>query len=138
MRVGYCFATFDGDGCSKPMARKTRKSVCCCTMGAGWGDPCELCPRQNTCEYQWGKDEISVFLIPHKLCQSIKTQKSSRHSWENFSDIANVSMCSFRPPTLVLKGLSAFIKSLGCYVRFVSGHKPKGYCAGTLIENCCY
>lgn len=51
VRVGYCFATFDGDGCSKPMARKTRKSVCCCTMGAGWGDPCELCPRQNTSDF---------------------------------------------------------------------------------------
>lgn len=50
VRVGYCFEKFGEDGCTSPKARQMRKSVCCCTMGAGWGDPCELCPRQNTCE----------------------------------------------------------------------------------------
>ena len=50
VRVGYCFGKFDEDGCTSPKARQMTKSVCCCTMGAGWGDPCELCPRQNTCK----------------------------------------------------------------------------------------
>ena len=50
MRKGFCFDKFDENGCTIPKARQMTKSVCCCTMGAGWGDPCELCPRQNTCK----------------------------------------------------------------------------------------
>lgn len=50
VRVGFCFDKFDENGCTNPKGREMRKSVCCCTMGAGWGDPCELCPRKNTCK----------------------------------------------------------------------------------------
>ena len=50
VRVGFCFDKFDEDGCTNPKGREMRKSVCCCTMGAGWGDPCELCPQKNTCK----------------------------------------------------------------------------------------
>lgn len=51
VRVGYCFEKFDEEGCTKPNGREMRKAMCCCTVGAGWGDPCELCPQKNTCEY---------------------------------------------------------------------------------------
>lgn len=51
VRVGFCFDKFDEDGCTNPKGREMRKSVCCCTMGAGWGDPCELCPQKNTCKW---------------------------------------------------------------------------------------
>ena len=58
VRVGFCFEKFDDDGCTNPKGREMRKSVCCCTMGAGWGDPCELCPQKNTCKY------IAMFIMP--------------------------------------------------------------------------
>ena len=48
MRRGYCFDSLDNRGCSIPRMLNVTKSVCCCTKGAGWGDPCEICPAEQT------------------------------------------------------------------------------------------
>ncbi|XP_046861328.1 fibrillin-2-like isoform X2 [Xenia sp. Carnegie-2017] len=48
MRKGYCFNDYDDRGCSNPRMILSTKQVCCCTRGAGWGDPCDICPVEQT------------------------------------------------------------------------------------------
>ncbi|XP_048583421.1 fibrillin-1 isoform X2 [Nematostella vectensis] len=51
-REDFCFDVFDNENsCTKPRPIKMTKSVCCCTLGKGWGDPCELCPSPKTPEF---------------------------------------------------------------------------------------
>ena len=38
----------DNDTCSSPMTQPQTRMVCCCSLGAGWGPDCDLCPRQET------------------------------------------------------------------------------------------
>ena len=81
-------------------------------MGAGWGDPCELCPRQNTCEYQWGRDETSVFLIPYKHLPIYQnTEKQLAFMGELFGRYKRFNMCSFFQHSS-LKVYQRFIKVL--------------------------
>nr|XP_015220808.1 PREDICTED: fibrillin-3 [Lepisosteus oculatus] len=48
-RQSFCYTSFEGMKCSVPKAYNTTKTKCCCSMmpGEGWGDPCELCPREG-------------------------------------------------------------------------------------------
>ncbi len=34
--------------CENPTSTRVTKKQCCCTVGQGWGDPCEPCPRYRT------------------------------------------------------------------------------------------
>ena len=52
MRKESCFLKHEGTHCSQPMLRPQTKTVCCCSMGAGWGNDCEGCPKPGTKEYQ--------------------------------------------------------------------------------------
>jgi len=47
-RVSFCFSKIVDGQCSMSNALDVSKSTCCCSMGAGWGDPCELCPDPST------------------------------------------------------------------------------------------
>ncbi|XP_035666436.1 fibrillin-2-like isoform X1 [Branchiostoma floridae] len=47
MRESYCFNKFEASQCRTPRAMNTTKMKCCCSMGAGWGDPCEVCPDKE-------------------------------------------------------------------------------------------
>ena len=47
-RVSFCFSKIEEGQCSMSNALDVSKSTCCCSMGAGWGDPCELCPDPKT------------------------------------------------------------------------------------------
>jgi len=47
-RVSFCFSKIENDQCAMSNALDVSKSTCCCSMGAGWGDPCELCPDPKT------------------------------------------------------------------------------------------
>ncbi|XP_048832997.1 fibrillin-2b isoform X7 [Brienomyrus brachyistius] len=49
IRESFCFTRFEGGKCSVPKAFNTTKAKCCCSKmpGEGWGDPCELCPRET-------------------------------------------------------------------------------------------
>lgn len=71
-RIGFCFEKFDENGCTTPKTRQMRKSVCCCTMGAGWGDPCELCPQKNTCKQRR--------LLRRPLIVSLGCRKGSKYT----------------------------------------------------------
>merc|ERR1712142_743205 len=54
----------DLDMCSGLLSSRITKSECCCTIGRGWGDPCETCPEKNTTEYFQLCPDGSVIHIP--------------------------------------------------------------------------
>uniref|UniRef100_A0A131YT62 Nidogen n=1 Tax=Rhipicephalus appendiculatus TaxID=34631 RepID=A0A131YT62_RHIAP len=44
---------FHGRGiCRTPMAKPMTRATCCCTVGAAWGDACEICPPENSTAYK--------------------------------------------------------------------------------------
>jgi len=51
VRQGVCFARLEGNRCVQPTSLQVTKSTCCCSMNAGWGDPCDLCPKEGTKEF---------------------------------------------------------------------------------------
>lgn len=59
-RQSFCFTNFENGKCSVPKAFNTTKAKCCCSKmpGEGWGDPCELCPKE---------EEGNTFKIQRKI-----------------------------------------------------------------------
>ncbi|NXL38984.1 FBN2 protein, partial [Glaucidium brasilianum] len=53
-RQSFCFMNFENGKCSVPKASNTTKAKCCCSKmpGEGWGDPCELCPKEEEVAFQ--------------------------------------------------------------------------------------
>ncbi|KAM9367882.1 fibrillin-2 [Phaethornis superciliosus] len=53
-RQSFCFTNFENGKCSVPKAFNTTKAKCCCSKmpGEGWGDPCELCPKEEEVAFQ--------------------------------------------------------------------------------------
>ncbi|NXD85850.1 FBN2 protein, partial [Halcyon senegalensis] len=53
-RQSFCFTNFEHGKCSVPKAFNTTKAKCCCSKmpGEGWGDPCELCPKEEEVAFQ--------------------------------------------------------------------------------------
>lgn len=51
MRRAPCFEMFTGSQCIGSMSNNVTKQRCCCSSGAGWGFPCELCPEEGTRMY---------------------------------------------------------------------------------------
>ncbi|XP_033634915.1 fibrillin-2-like [Asterias rubens] len=55
-RRGLCYANSPDRGdlvgltCSTILGRSITHYACCCSLGTGWGDPCEPCPAANTTE----------------------------------------------------------------------------------------
>ncbi|XP_069078600.1 fibrillin-1 [Pleurodeles waltl] len=48
LRASFCFSKFDEGRCSSPKPKNHTKQECCCAIyGAGWGDPCEICPVEG-------------------------------------------------------------------------------------------
>ncbi|KAF3821503.1 hypothetical protein GH733_009545 [Mirounga leonina] len=54
-RQSFCFTNFENGKCSVPKAFNTTKAKCCCSKmpGEGWGDPCELCPKDDEGKSGW-------------------------------------------------------------------------------------
>lgn len=54
-RQSVCFTHLDpsDNRCAKPNGLSLTKSTCCCSMNAGWGDPCELCPKKESKEFKY-------------------------------------------------------------------------------------
>ncbi|XP_073729872.1 fibrillin-2 [Misgurnus anguillicaudatus] len=48
-RESFCFTHFEMGRCSVPQAFNSSKAKCCCSIMTkeGWGDPCELCPKEQ-------------------------------------------------------------------------------------------
>ena len=47
MRKGQCHLEVVNDTCLNPLSLAYR-TVCCCTTGKAWGEPCEQCPLRGT------------------------------------------------------------------------------------------
>lgn len=39
-----------GISCSAEIGVGVSRASCCCSLGQAWGNPCKLCPTDNTCE----------------------------------------------------------------------------------------
>lgn len=48
MRLEPCFLHWDEDECGASLPGKYRMDVCCCSVGAAWGDECEACPEPES------------------------------------------------------------------------------------------
>ena len=47
LRVGPCFTKIEGNQCSGALTGiKCTQSLCCATLGLGWGVPCDRCPDE--------------------------------------------------------------------------------------------
>nr|CAD7423795.1 unnamed protein product [Timema monikensis] len=66
MRKDKCFTEYSDGGCTQPMSQGNTRMVCCCSMGAAWGDPCEECPHPGTREYETlcGSKQQGIFINP--------------------------------------------------------------------------
>lgn len=53
IRRSFCFSSLENNQCTRANGLNITKSVCCCSMGAGFGDPCELCPEKGTKEFEY-------------------------------------------------------------------------------------
>ncbi|XP_059498675.1 fibrillin-2 [Stegostoma tigrinum] len=53
-RKSFCFTKFENGKCSVAKPSNTTKAKCCCSKmpGEGWGDPCELCPKDGEVAFQ--------------------------------------------------------------------------------------
>ncbi|XP_033615292.1 fibrillin-3 [Fukomys damarensis] len=53
-RQSLCFTRVEAGRCLVPKAFNTTKTRCCCSQrpGEGWGEPCELCPREGSAAFQ--------------------------------------------------------------------------------------
>ncbi|XP_072038061.1 fibrillin-2-like isoform X2 [Amphiura filiformis] len=51
MRKGTCFRTFSDSRCQDPIFGNGTKAECCCSVGAGWSDACQVCPDEGTEEF---------------------------------------------------------------------------------------
>lgn len=55
MRKESCYLNYESGECFNPMMYPQTKMLCCCSMGAAWGSPCEKCPAERTREYNHEK-----------------------------------------------------------------------------------
>lgn len=53
MREDICYAHLGPRGrCHNPIIGTFKKSVCCCSVGEGWGEECEACPQEGSDAYK--------------------------------------------------------------------------------------
>ncbi|XP_030833292.1 fibrillin-2 isoform X4 [Strongylocentrotus purpuratus] len=51
MRRSYCYNDFVGGQCTDARAGNATRKECCCSLGAGWSSPCNLCPRPSDASF---------------------------------------------------------------------------------------
>nr|XP_024214767.1 fibrillin-2 [Halyomorpha halys] len=51
MRMEQCYTNIQGSECTHPMMMKQTRMLCCCSMGAAWGTPCQKCPTPGSRQY---------------------------------------------------------------------------------------
>ncbi|XP_049927129.1 fibrillin-1 isoform X2 [Epinephelus moara] len=85
-RSGSCFLDVRSRGdasesldCSNEIGVGVSKASCCCSLGKGWGNPCESCPFVNSTEYKtlcpggegFRPNPITVILEDINECQEL-------------------------------------------------------------------
>ncbi|KAK6307218.1 hypothetical protein J4Q44_G00223660 [Coregonus suidteri] len=99
----------DANFCDNVLSRNTTKQECCCTVGAGWGDDCEIhpCPVPGREEYNQ--------LCPHG--SGLLPQAVSSHSLEQQS-FKDVDECKMFGPDICKNGrCSNIFSSYSCFCR---------------------
>uniref|UniRef100_A0A674APG6 Latent-transforming growth factor beta-binding protein 1 n=1 Tax=Salmo trutta TaxID=8032 RepID=A0A674APG6_SALTR len=94
----------DANFCDNVLSRNTTKQECCCTVGSGWGDDCEIhpCPEYNQ-------------LCPHG--SGLLPQAVSSHSLEQQS-FKDVDECKMFGPDICKNGrCSNIFSSYSCLCR---------------------
>uniref|UniRef100_A0A8C8CQ83 Latent-transforming growth factor beta-binding protein 1 n=1 Tax=Oncorhynchus tshawytscha TaxID=74940 RepID=A0A8C8CQ83_ONCTS len=94
----------DANFCDNVLSRNTTKQECCCTVGSGWGDDCEIhpCPEYNQ-------------LCPHG--SGLLPQAVSSHSLEQQS-FKDVDECKMFGPDICKNGrCSNIFSSYSCFCR---------------------
>ena len=66
MRKELCYVNYESGQCFNPMIHPQTKMLCCCSMGAAWGTPCEKCPGERTREH-----EILCGMVPGQIMNPI-------------------------------------------------------------------
>uniref|UniRef100_A0A674AN72 Latent-transforming growth factor beta-binding protein 1 n=1 Tax=Salmo trutta TaxID=8032 RepID=A0A674AN72_SALTR len=99
----------DANFCDNVLSRNTTKQECCCTVGSGWGDDCEIhpCPVPGREEYNQ--------LCPHG--SGLLPQAVSSHSLEQQS-FKDVDECKMFGPDICKNGrCSNIFSSYSCLCR---------------------
>uniref|UniRef100_A0A8C7FFH7 Latent-transforming growth factor beta-binding protein 2 n=1 Tax=Oncorhynchus kisutch TaxID=8019 RepID=A0A8C7FFH7_ONCKI len=99
----------DANFCDNVLSRNTTKQECCCTVGAGWGDDCEIhpCPVPGREEYDQ--------LCPHG--SGLLPQAVFSHSLEQQS-FKDVDECKMFGPDICKNGrCSNNFSSYSCFCR---------------------
>uniref|UniRef100_A0A8C8F3E4 Latent-transforming growth factor beta-binding protein 1 n=1 Tax=Oncorhynchus tshawytscha TaxID=74940 RepID=A0A8C8F3E4_ONCTS len=99
----------DANFCDNVLSRNTTKQECCCTVGSGWGDDCEIhpCPVPGREEYNQ--------LCPHG--SGLLPQAVSSHSLEQQS-FKDVDECKMFGPDICKNGrCSNIFSSYSCFCR---------------------
>ncbi|XP_047466736.1 latent-transforming growth factor beta-binding protein 2-like [Mugil cephalus] len=68
----------DANFCDNVLSRNTTKQECCCTVGAGWGDNCEIhaCPLQGRADFdQLCPRGTGLLHLPVSTTQSVAEQQ---------------------------------------------------------------
>ncbi|KAM6961294.1 latent-transforming growth factor beta-binding protein 2-like [Aplochiton taeniatus] len=100
----------DANFCDNVLSRNTTKQECCCTVGAGWGDDCEIhaCPSP-------GRDDYNR-LCPHGS-GLLPGPPASAHNLDKQSFI-DVDECAMFAPDICRNGRCAnLFSSFTCYCR---------------------
>ncbi|KAL7872970.1 hypothetical protein AOLI_G00120410 [Acnodon oligacanthus] len=99
----------DANLCENVLSRNVTKQECCCTVGAGWGDNCEIhpCPVKGQAEYDW--------LCPHG--SGILTVISSVQGFSQLQ-LKDADECEMFGPEICKNGhCSNFYSTYSCFCR---------------------
>ncbi|XP_072545252.1 latent-transforming growth factor beta-binding protein 2-like [Salminus brasiliensis] len=99
----------DANLCENVLSRNVTKQECCCTVGAGWGDNCEIhpCPLKGQAEYDW--------LCPHG--SGILPVISSAEGFSHLQ-LRDADECEMFGPEICKNGLCAnFYATFSCFCR---------------------
>ncbi|XP_056152509.1 latent-transforming growth factor beta-binding protein 2-like [Lampris incognitus] len=101
----------DANFCDNVLSRNTTKQECCCTVGAGWGDNCEIhaCPVPGRADYNQ--------LCPHGSGLLPQTVSFSQ-SLEDRQHYKDVNECEMFGPDICKNGqCSNLFSTYTCYCR---------------------
>ncbi|XP_041828648.1 latent-transforming growth factor beta-binding protein 2-like [Melanotaenia boesemani] len=106
-----CYNLNDANVCDNVLSRNSTKQECCCTVGTGWGDNCEIhaCPIQ-------GRDDYNE-LCPHGS-GLLPLPVSSRQSHGDQQPYKDANECEMFGPEICKNGkCSNFFSWYTCFCR---------------------
>ncbi|CAL8286351.1 unnamed protein product [Lota lota] len=102
----------DADMCDNVLSRNATKQECCCTIGAGWGDNCEIhpCPLAERADF--------IELCPHGIGLLPQTLPASSQSLEERHHYRDVNECEMFGSEICKSGqCSNLFSTYTCFCR---------------------